>query len=109
IAARVLDGGRALVTVDAIEDPRLGRAESVHAMALRSIAATPLPLRDGRAMAIVLDDRLRPGAFDEATLALISDLAELAAGALEAAEALRRERREGRRLAREKDRLSARI
>lgn len=109
IAARVLDSGRPLVTLDAIDDPRLGRAASVHAMALRSAAGVPLPLRNGRAMAIVLDDRLRPGTFDETTLALLADLAELAAGALEGAEALRRERREGRRLAREKERLSARV
>jgi transcriptional regulator with GAF, ATPase, and Fis domain/tetratricopeptide (TPR) repeat protein len=109
VAARVLDAGRPLVTVDALEDDRLDRAASVHAMALRSVLAVPIPLGGARAAALVLDDRLRPGAFDEATVAVVSDLAELAAGAIERAEALRRERRERRRLARDKRRLSARV
>lgn len=109
IAAQVLDQGRAIVAVDALDDPHLARAASVHAMALRSVAAVPLPLRQGRAMALVLDDRLRPGAFDRASVELLTDLAELSAGALEGAEALRRERRAGRRLTREKERMSEQL
>ncbi|MCZ7682002.1 MAG: GAF domain-containing protein [Sandaracinaceae bacterium] len=109
VAARVLDGGRPLVTVDAQGDERLGRAASMHAMALRSVLAVPIPVRGGRALALVLDDRVRPGAFDEETVALARDLADLAASALEGAEALRRERRERRRLARSEERLFARI
>ncbi|HEY8432189.1 MAG TPA: sigma 54-interacting transcriptional regulator, partial [Sandaracinaceae bacterium] len=109
VVARVLDAGRPLVTVDALEDERLDRAASVHAMALRSVLAVPLPLRGARAMALVLDDRARPGAFDEGTVELARDLAELAASALETAEALRRERRERRRLARNEERLVSRI
>ncbi len=109
VAARVLDGGRPLVTVDALHDERLDRAASVHRMALRSVLALPLPLRGSRAMALLVDDRVRPGAFDEATVQLSTALAEVAAGALEAAEALRRERRDRRKLARDRSRLHARI
>jgi transcriptional regulator with GAF, ATPase, and Fis domain/tetratricopeptide (TPR) repeat protein/tRNA A37 threonylcarbamoyladenosine biosynthesis protein TsaE len=109
VVTRVLDGGRALVAVDALHDERLDRAASVHAMALRSVLGVPIPLRGGRAMALVVDDRLRPGAFDELATALLVDLAELAGGAIEGAEALQRERREGRRLLRERTRLSAQV
>ncbi|MEC7521542.1 MAG: sigma 54-interacting transcriptional regulator, partial [Myxococcota bacterium] len=112
VAARALDGGRPLVSVDALEDERLDAARSVHAMALRSVLAVPLPAtpRPGaRESALVLDDRLRPGAFDDAILRLVQDLAEIAAGALERAEAVRAQRREARRLARETRRLTARV
>ena len=108
VTARALDGGRPMVTVDALEDDRLGAAASVHQMALRSVLALPLPSSGGRASALVLDDRLRPGAFDGSVVAVIGDLAELAAGAIERAEALRLARRESKRLARDKARLAER-
>jgi len=107
VATRVLDSARPLVTVDALEDDRLDAAASVHAMALRSVLAVPLPL--SRPTALVLDDRLRPAAFDEDVVEVVSDLAELAAGAIQRAEALRTQRREARRLAREARRLSERV
>lgn len=109
VATRVLDGGRTVVTVDALEDDRWDAASSVHRMALRSVLAIPLPSSGGRTTALVLDDRLRPGAFDAAVVSIVSDLTELASGAIDRAEALRSERREGRRLAREKRRLSERV
>ena len=107
VAARALDGGRPMVSVDALEDDRLDAARSVHTMALRSVLAVPVP--GAREVALVLDDRLRPGAFDQGVLRLVQDLAEIAAGALERAEALRAQRRQARRLARDKRRLTARV
>ena len=78
-------------------------------MALRSVLAVPLALRDGRAAALYLDDRLRPGAFDEATSRIIHDLSHLAMGAWEAAERLASERRGKRRLLRDARTLKARL
>jgi transcriptional regulator with GAF, ATPase, and Fis domain len=98
IVARAIDGGQTLATVDALEDERLGQAASVHALALRSVAAVPLRLRGEVQAALYLDDRLRPGAFGPHDVALLEDLAELSAIALDGAETLRRERRQARRL-----------
>ena len=84
VAARVIDEARPLVTVDAARDARLDGAESVHALALRSVLAVPLRLRGDRLGCIYLDDRLRPGAFGADDVALLSDVADLAAIALDA-------------------------
>jgi transcriptional regulator with GAF, ATPase, and Fis domain/tetratricopeptide (TPR) repeat protein len=98
IVARVLSSGQALSTVDALRDERLSGASSVHALALRSVLV--VPLRSGAEIlgVIYLDDRLRPFAFGDDEVALLSDLADLASIALEAIERLRRERRAVRRL-----------
>ena len=100
IAARVLDDGTPLATVDAAADGRLDAAASVHALALRSVAAVPLRLGDDAAGVLYLDDRLRAGAFGPSDVALLVDLAELASLALANAESLRREHRSARRLER---------
>ncbi|MFK7991767.1 MAG: sigma 54-interacting transcriptional regulator [Sandaracinaceae bacterium] len=107
VVERVLHGGAPVVSVDALQDERLGAAESIHALALRSILAVPLPTRPP--MALVLDDRLRPAAFDDTIVQTVRDLAEIAAGAMERAEALSRERRERKRLAQAEERLAARF
>lgn len=98
IVARVLSSGQALSTVDALRDERLSGASSVHALALRSVLV--VPLRSGAEIlgVIYLDDRLRPFAFGDDEVALLTDLADLASIALEAIERLRRERRAVRRL-----------
>jgi transcriptional regulator with GAF, ATPase, and Fis domain/molybdopterin-guanine dinucleotide biosynthesis protein len=98
IVARVIDQARPLATVDALSDERLDGAASVHALKLRSVLAVPLRLRAEVAGAIYLDDPLRPFAFGEVELALLTDLADLAAIALDGAERLRTERRAARRL-----------
>jgi transcriptional regulator with GAF, ATPase, and Fis domain len=108
IAARVIDERRPMVSVDAMEDARLGRAASVHTMALRSVLAVPVPMRDGNALALYVDDRLRPGAFSEGTAADLVALADLASAALANAERWRDERRQARlasRRARELERM----
>jgi len=109
VAMKVLHSSRPLVTVDALADDRLGMSESVHAMALRSVLAVPLPLGAARSAALVLDDRLRPAAFGEEVVEVITDLAELSAGAIQRVEALRAQRREARRLARDRRRLSQQV
>ncbi len=98
LAARAIDSGAPISTVDALRDERLDGAASVHALALRSVVAVPFK-REGEVRgAIYLDDRLRPGAFGPEDVALLSDLADLSSIALDGAERLRRERRSRRRL-----------
>jgi transcriptional regulator with GAF, ATPase, and Fis domain/tetratricopeptide (TPR) repeat protein len=98
LAARAIDTGAPISTVDALHDERLDSAASVHALALRSVVAVPFK-REGEVRgAIYLDDRLRPGAFGPNDIALLSDLADLSSIALDGAERLRRERRSRRRL-----------
>ncbi len=98
IAARAIDGGLAVSTVDAVRDERMDGAASVHALSLRSILAVPLRRRGEVAGALYLEDRLRPGAFGPGDAALVGDLADLASIALDGAELLRAERRNARRL-----------
>jgi transcriptional regulator with GAF, ATPase, and Fis domain len=100
IASRVLDDATPLATVDAAADGRLDAAASVHALALRSVAAVPMRLGDDAAGVLYLDDRLRAGAFGPSDVALLVDLADLASLALANAESLRREHRSARRLER---------
>jgi len=99
VAARALDQGSPVHTVDAASDAGLDGQESVHGLALRSIVVAPLPgSRHRPPAAIYLEDRLRPAAFDDEDLALLRDLADLGAMGLDAAEAYRTERRQRRRL-----------
>ena len=106
IAARVLDAATPLASVDAAADGRLDAAASVHALALRSVAAVPMRLADDAAGVLYLDDRLRAGAFGPDDVALLVDLADLASLALANAESLRRERRSARRLERLREELA---
>ena len=78
IVARVLGSGRALTTMDAASDEQLSAAASVHALSLRSVLAVPLAVRGEVVGALDLEDRLRPFAFGELELSLVSDLADLA-------------------------------
>jgi transcriptional regulator with GAF, ATPase, and Fis domain len=109
IVARVLGSGRALATMDAARDERLSSAASVHALSLRSVLAVPLRVRGEIAGALYLEDRLRPFAFGELELALLSDLSELASIALDSAQLMRGERRAARRLKVLRARLARRV
>jgi serine/threonine-protein kinase PknK len=106
IVARVLGSGRALTTMDAASDDQLSALASVHALSLRSVMAVPLRIRGEVVGALDLEDRLRPFAFGEVELSLVSDLADLASIALESAQLLRNERREARRVSALRARLS---
>jgi transcriptional regulator with GAF, ATPase, and Fis domain len=109
IVARVLGSARPLTTMDAASDVELSGAASVHALSLRSVLAVPLCIGGEVVGAIYLEDRLRPFAFGDLELALLSDLAELAAIALDSARSLRAERRAARRLTVLRARLARRV
>ena len=106
IAARAIDAGQLISTVDALRDERMDGVASVHALSLRSVVAVPLRRRGEIRGAIYLEDRLRPSAFTSADVALVADLAEIASLALDGADALRAERRHARRLAALRRRLA---
>ncbi len=109
IVSRVISARTALSTVDAREDVRLSGVASVHSLSLRSVLAVPILSQGDVRGVIYLDDRLRPFAFGDTELALLSDLGDLAAIALESAERLRRERRTSRRLQVARERLSRQV
>ena len=108
VLGRALEADAPLCTVDALDDERLQRAGSVHAMALRSVLAVRVPLR-GRDVALYLDDRLRPAAFDDRDAALVDDLARLGATAMERAAQLERARERHEALAATRDALASEV
>lgn len=79
VAERVARSGQSLVTVDAQTDGRLGAAESVAAMQLRSVLAVPLRLSNETVGAVYVDDRFRVGAFDQEAVAVTEAFADAAA------------------------------
>jgi hypothetical protein len=109
IVARVLASGQPLSTVDAAQDATLAAASSVHALSLRSVLALPIRIADAVSGVIYLEDRLRPFAFGEAELAVLSDFSALAALAITGIERLRRERRAVRRLSLAQTRLARQL
>ena len=109
IVARVLGSGRALNTMDAASDDQLSAAASVHALSLRSVMAVPMRIRGEVVGAIDLEDRLRPFAFGDLELSLVSDLSDLASIAIDSAQLLRAERRDARRLSALRARLSRQV
>ena len=106
VVGRVIANGQPLSTVDALRDDRLEASKSVHTLALRSVLAVPLRRGDEVRGAIYVDDRVRPFAFGDQELALLTDLSELASIALESADTLRALRRANRRLSVMRTRLS---
>jgi transcriptional regulator with GAF, ATPase, and Fis domain len=109
IVTRVLASGQPLSTVDAAQDASLAAASSVHALSLRSVLALPIRVQDAVSGVIYLEDRLRPFAFGEAELAVLSDFSALAALAITGVERLRRERRAVRRLSLAQERLARQL
>ena len=106
VVARALDSQRVLAAMDAMSDERLAGASSVHAMALRSVLCAPLPQLG---MALYVDDRVRPAAFDEIDTRLLTDLADLCTIALDGAMRLRAEREAVRRLQRARRKLAEQV
>lgn len=90
--SRVISEGRPMASVDALQDARLDGSASVHALSLRSVIAVPLRTAEHVAGAIYLDDGLRPFAFGEEELALLTHLAEVATFSLDALRRLEAER-----------------
>ena len=80
---RVLEGGEAVLTTNALEDPRFGAQESVVAYNLRSVLAVPLKVKGKLTGVIYADNKVRAGLFTESDRALLSGFANQAAVALE--------------------------
>ncbi len=83
IAERAAQTGEPVVTVDAGVDERFGAAASVAALRLRSVLAVPLRQRGAITGCIYLDHRLQRGAFDDRAATVVSELADVAAIAIE--------------------------
>ncbi|MFQ5943851.1 MAG: adenylate/guanylate cyclase domain-containing protein [Anaerolineales bacterium] len=80
---RVLEEGEAVLTTNALEDPRFGAQESVVAYNLRSVLAVPLKVKGKLTGVIYADNKVRAGLFTESDRALLSGFANQAAVALE--------------------------
>lgn len=93
IAKQVMDEGKAIVTTNAVSDPRFGHHTSVITYSLRSILCVPLVVKGKLTGVIYADNRIREGLFTEKERRLLSTFANQAAVAIENAqlyEAIRR-------------------
>jgi transcriptional regulator with GAF, ATPase, and Fis domain len=88
IAERVARENIPIVTLDAAGDQRFEAALSVSDLKLRSVIAVPLAVKGRVVGCVYADHRLRAGAFGEAEVGLVCDLAEQAAIAVENARLL---------------------
>ncbi len=88
IAERAAREGIPIVTLDAAGDQRFEAALSVSDLKLRSVLAVPLAVKGRVVGCVYADHRLRAGAFGDAEVALVCDLAEQAAIAVENARLL---------------------
>ena len=83
IAKQAAETGEPVITVDATGDQRFREAVSVSDLHLRSVLAAPLSVKGTVVGTIYVDHRLRKGVFDEEALAMVMDLAEQGAIAIE--------------------------
>jgi PAS domain S-box-containing protein len=83
IIERVIQGGEAVLTTNAREDPRFGGQESIIAFNLRSILCVPLMVKTDLIGVIYTDNRIRTGIFSEADRDLLIAFANQAAVAIE--------------------------
>ena len=83
IAERAAAAGEPVVTIDAATDERFGAAASVSALRLRSVLAVPLVAAGRPIGCVYVDHRVRRGVFSDDDVALVCDLADVAAIALE--------------------------
>jgi len=79
---RVLDSGRAVLSLDAARDERLAASSSVLELGLRSLLVVPLPGVRAPLGVLQIDHRLQAGAFDAADLELATAFAALTSTAL---------------------------
>ena len=98
VVRRVLDEGRALLSVDAGEDSRLAGLESVEELRLRSVLCVPVPSAEGPQGVLYLDNRLQRGAFEQRHLELVELLAAQAAIAIRNARLVERLKDQNQRL-----------
>jgi PAS domain S-box-containing protein len=83
IVERVINGGEAVLTTNAREDPRFDGQESIIAFNLRSILCVPLMVKTDLIGVIYTDNRIRSGIFSEADRDLLISFANQAAVAIE--------------------------
>jgi len=83
IVQRVIEGGEAILTTNAREDPRFGGQESIIAFNLRSILCVPLMVKTDLIGVIYTDNRIRTGIFTESERDLLFGFANQAAVAIE--------------------------
>lgn len=83
ITNQVLDSGKAIVTNNAIEDPRFSGQASIIGQALRSIMATPLRARGTVIGVVYVDNRMTTGLFVDDDLAALDTFAGQAAIAID--------------------------
>jgi len=82
IAERAARTGDVVLSVDAAFDERFDDAASVAALKLRSVLAVPLRQKAQVIGTIYADHRFRAGAFDDASVALVVELANVAGVAI---------------------------
>jgi transcriptional regulator with GAF, ATPase, and Fis domain len=109
IAERAARSGEPVLTIDAGVDDRFGDAVSVAALRLRSVLAVPLRQRGRITGTIYLDHRFRRGAFDDESVELVRELADIAAVAIENARLLADNRRREEEIAALNRRLEAEV
>jgi len=83
VIQKVIEGGEAIVTTNAQEDPRLSGQESIVAFNLRSIVCVPLKVKSELIGVIYADNRIRAGIFRETERDLLTAFANQAAVAIE--------------------------
>src|SRR5215211_7518937 len=83
VVQRVIDGGEAVLTTNAREDPRFGGQESIIAFNLRSILCVPLTVKSKLIGVIYADNRIRTCIFSESDRDLLLSFADQAAVAIE--------------------------
>ncbi|RPJ28883.1 MAG: adenylate/guanylate cyclase domain-containing protein [Chloroflexi bacterium] len=83
VVQRVIDGGEAILTTNALEDPRFGGHESIIAFNLRSILCVPLSVKSELIGVIYTDNRIRTGIFSESDRDLLLGFANQAAVSIE--------------------------
>jgi adenylate cyclase len=83
IVERVINGGEAVLTTNAREDPRFGGQESIIAFNLRSILCVPLVVKSELIGVIYTDNRIRSGIFSESGRDLLIAFANQAAVSIE--------------------------
>ena len=98
IIGKVIQEGRALLTVDAGQDERLTNMASVEELRLRSVLCVPIPGEVSVRGLIYLDNRMQMGAFENRDLELAGLFAAQASVAIRTARLIGRLRDQNQRL-----------
>ena len=83
ILREVIRTGKALLTNNAVDDPRITKSATITKYSLRSVLCVPLTLKGVVEGAIYVDNRFREGVFTERELALLTAFSNQIAVAIE--------------------------